>query len=122
MLACPSRSLTTLIVVPGRPNKAEDGMSPCASVRLIGGAMVVALPAPAAVGYIHVPPMTLQKMCKTSTHIRVLSVKKYDREKRSIVFEVVENLKGQNQRPMSFRHALRTGAEGFKPILDWVGD
>jgi hypothetical protein len=96
-------------------------MSARITVRLVGAALVLALAAPVAVGYIHFPPMTLQKMCKTATHIRVLSVKKYDRKKGVIVFEVVKDLKGQNPRITTFRHAVRTDAEGVKPILDWVG-
>jgi hypothetical protein len=92
------------------------------TIRLVGVALVMALAASVAVGHIHFPPMTLQKLCKAATHIRLLSVKKYDKKRGIIVFAVVENLKGQNPRIPSFRHAIRTDADGVKPILDWVGD
>ena len=106
----------------GRRNEAEDDMSARPSARLAGVVLGLALAAAAAPGYIHFPPMTLQKMCKTSTHIRVLKVKKHDKEKGVIVFEVVENLKGKNPRITSFRHAVRADAGGVKPVLDWVGN
>jgi hypothetical protein len=89
---------------------------------LIGIVLAMTVVVPGAVGYIHFPPMTLQKMCKTSTHIRVLSIKKHDKEKGVLLFEVVETLKGPQSRTRSFKHALRTDAEGVKPILDWVED
>src|SRR5437868_12479754 len=90
--------------------------------RLACIALVLIVVAPGAVGYIHFPPMTLQKMCKTSTHVRVLSVKKYDKEKGVFLFEEVETLKGEKSQVKSFKHVLRTEAEGVKPILDWVGN
>jgi hypothetical protein len=75
-----------------------------------------------ALGYIHFPPMTLPKMCKHSTLIRVLSVKKFDREKGVVIFEVAETLKGKNPSIKSFKHALRPEVKGVKPVLDWLGD
>jgi hypothetical protein len=92
------------------------------TIRLIGVALLLALAASSTVGYIHFPPTTLPKMCKVATHIRVLSVKKFDKEKRIILFEVVETLKGENKRITSFRHVLRADAERVKPIRDWVGE
>jgi hypothetical protein len=92
------------------------------AVRLVGVALVMTLAAPAAVGYIHFPPATLPKLCKTSTFVRVLSVKKFDKEKGILVFDVVETLKGEKSAITSFRHNLRADADGVKPILDWVGD
>src|SRR5262249_18114866 len=97
-------------------------MSARVAVRLAGVVLVLALAAPAAFGYIHFPPMTLPKMCKTSTFVRVLTVKKFDKDKGIVVFEVVETLKGEKSAIKSFRHTLRADAEGVKPILDWVGD
>jgi hypothetical protein len=96
-------------------------MSARITVRLVGVALVLALGAPVALGYIHFPPMTLQKMCMTSTHVRVLSVKKYDRKKGIVLFELVKNLKGPALGP-TFRHVVRTDAAGVRPILDWLGD
>jgi hypothetical protein len=92
------------------------------TTRLVGAALVMALAAPAAVGYIHFPPMSLPKMCKISTHIRVLTLKKHDKEKGILLFEVVEDLKGKKSIVKSFRHAVRPDAAGIKPILDWLGD
>jgi hypothetical protein len=53
---------------------------PCVGTVL--GMTVMASP---SVGYIHFPPATMQKMCKQSTTIRVLAVKKHDKEKGVIV-------------------------------------
>jgi hypothetical protein len=89
---------------------------------LAGAALVMAVIAPTAVGYIHFPPPTLQKMCKTSTHIRVLRLKEHNKDKRALIFEVVENLKGEKSGIKSFKHAIRKDAEGGKPILDWAQD
>jgi len=97
-------------------------MSTRVIVRLLGVALVMALAASSSVGYIHFPPMTMQKMCKQSTNIRVLGVKKHNKEKGVVVYEVVETLKGENPRGMSFKHAIRKDADGVKPIFDWVGD
>jgi hypothetical protein len=64
----------------------------------------------------------MQRMCKESTNIRVLAVKKYDKEGGVVVFELVETLKGHNPKGTSFRHALRKDFDGAGPIFDWVGD
>jgi hypothetical protein len=50
------------------------------------GAVLVALVATRAVGYIHFPPMTLPKMCQESHHIRALKVEKFDKQKGVVVF------------------------------------
>ena len=93
-----------------------------APLRFAGGLLAVGLAAPPAAGYIHFPPTTMPKMCKTSTHIRVLTVKKHDKEKGVIVYEVKETLKGKNPPCRSYKHAIPADAAGTKPILDWVGD
>jgi hypothetical protein len=95
-------------------------MSTRVAVRLLGVALAVALAAPAAVGYIHFPPMTLQKMCKDSQQIRVLKVAKHDKEKGVIVFEVADSPKGGKSQITSFKHVIRADAAGTKPILDWA--
>jgi hypothetical protein len=100
----------------------ENAVSISRKSRLVGVVLVMAVLVPVAVAYIHFPPMTLQKMCKTSTHVRVLSVKKYDKEKGVILFDDVETLKGEKSQIKSFKHVIRTDAEGVKPILDWVGN
>src|SRR5262249_43327919 len=46
--------------------------------------------------------------------------KKHDKEKGLVVYELLETLKGQNPKGMSFRHAIRKGFDGAKPIWDWV--
>src|SRR5206468_1735581 len=91
-------------------------------VRLVGVTLVMALLAPVADGYIHFPPMKLPELCKRSTCIRLLKIKKYDKEKGIFVFEVVELLKGEKPAIKSFRHVIRKDAVGVQPILDWVGD
>jgi hypothetical protein len=91
-------------------------------VRLVGVALVMAIAASSSDGYIHFPPMTMQKMCKQSTNIRLLSVKKHDKEKGVVVYQVVETLKGKNSKEMSFKHAIGKDADGVKPIFDWVED
>lgn len=90
------------------------------TVRLVGIGLALAAGASTAVGYINYAPVTLQTMCKDSTNIRLLSIKKFDREKGTIEFEIVETLKGAKQEVKSCRHALRTDAVGVKPILDWA--
>jgi len=101
--------------------ESEEPVSRSAPGRLLGVVLAMALVVPGAIAYIHFPPMTLPKMCKTSTHIRVLGVKKYDKEKGVVLFDVVETLKGDKSQVTSFKHALRTDAAGVKPILDWLG-
>src|SRR5262245_40441353 len=91
-------------------------------LRVAGVVLVMALAVSSSVGYIHFPPPTMQKMCKESTNIRVLAVKKHDKEKGVVIYEVVETLKGQNPKGMSFRHAIRKDFDGAKPIFDWIGD
>jgi hypothetical protein len=97
-------------------------MSKCVAIRIFGVALTMALVAPFAIGYILNPPMTLQKMCMMSHHIRVLKVEKHNKEKGVIVFEVTESLQGQDSQITSFKHVIRTEAAGVKPILEWVGD
>jgi hypothetical protein len=88
----------------------------------VGIVLVMALVASPSVGYIHFPPSTMPKMCRQSTNIRVLAVRKHDKAKGLIVYEVTETLKGANPKGMSFRHALGKVAARAKPIFDWVGD
>ena len=98
-------------------------MATRSTVRVAGVVLGMTLAASVGVAYIHFPPLTLPKMCHTATHIRVLGVKKFDKEKGVIVFDVVDSLKGrQNTRIKSFRHTVRTDQGGIKPILDWVAD
>src|SRR5262245_5684970 len=91
----------------------------CQLVVVVGVGALFATPAG---GYIHFPPPTMQKMSKQSTNIRVLTVKKHDKEKGVIVYEVAETLKGKNPEWMSFKHAIPKETAGTKPIFDWVED
>jgi hypothetical protein len=59
---------------------------------------------------------------KQSTNIRVLAVKKHDKKKGIVVYELAETLKGENAKGMSFRHTIRNDLSGTKPIFDLVGD
>lgn len=86
----------------------------------LAGAVTAVVAAPAA-GYIHFPPPTLPKMCQQSIAIRVLTVKKHDKDRGVIVYEAAETLKGKAPDGMSFKHALGRD-KGTKPILDWVAD
>ena len=88
-----------------------------AVVAVVTMAVAVVLAAPAAVGYIHITPMTIPKMCKESHQIRVLSVKKHSKEKGVILFEVAETLSGKDPKITSFKHVIRTDADGVKPIV-----
>ena len=94
---------------------------------IVGVVLATALAVPPSAGYIHFPPPTMQKVCQISSNIRVLAVSKHDKEKGVIVYEVIETLKGENPKGMSFKHAIRMDAirkdaDGAKPIFDWVGD
>jgi hypothetical protein len=91
-------------------------------LRIGGGVLAMVFAASPSAGYIHFPPTTMPKMCKTSTNIRLLEVKKHDKEKGVIVYDVVETLKGQNPKWMSFKHAIGEQTAGTKPIHEWVGD
>lgn len=82
--------------------------------------VVVSVMASFAVAYIHFPPMTLQKMCKESHHIRVLKVEKFDKDKGVVVFGNAESLQKQIVAIPTFKHIIRTDAEGTKPILEWL--
>jgi hypothetical protein len=81
--------------------------------------VVVVLSTPAG-GYIHFPPLTMPKMCQQSTAIRVLKVKKYDKEKGVIVYEVADTLKGKAPDGTSFKHAIGKETKATKPMFDWV--
>lgn len=91
-------------------------------IRLASVSLVLGLTAPAAVGYIHFPPMTLPKMCQKSHHIRVLKVEKFDKDKGVIVFGVADTLKGEKSQFTSFRHVVRPDTAGTKQVLDWAGN
>jgi hypothetical protein len=101
-------------------SETESPMNSRIVFRVAGIAMIFMLVASPSPAYIHFPPMTMPKMCKDSMSIRVLGVTRFDREKGVVVYEVLEQLKGQKPRNMSFRHVIRKDADGVKPILDWV--
>jgi hypothetical protein len=84
------------------------------------GALAMTMLAPQALAYIHFPPMTRKEMCATSHQIRVLKIDKFDKEKGVVIFELAESFKKQETSITSFKHVIRTDAEGTKPILDWM--
>ncbi|MBP3953861.1 hypothetical protein J8F10_00915 [Gemmata sp. G18] len=90
--------------------------------RLTGAALIVGVTASVVSGYIHFPPMTLQKMCKDSHYVRALKVIKRDKDKGVIVFEAAESLKGEKSQIATFKHVMRSDAEGAKSILNWAED
>jgi hypothetical protein len=91
-------------------------------LKVTGLGLVTAIIAAPALGYIHFPPTTMPKMCEQSRTIRVLTVKKHDKEKGVIVFEATESLKGKTPHGTSFKHVIGKENKGIKPIFDWVAD
>ena len=73
---------------------------------------------PAAGGYIHFPPPTLQKMCGTSTAARVLKVERVSPDGDVVVFGVEEVLKAARADCEPRKHVLRGDAAGLQPIRD----
>jgi hypothetical protein len=57
--------------------------------------LAVAAAASPAAGYIHFPPADLPGLCRQSHPVRVLTVRKFDREKGVLVFEATETLTGR---------------------------
>jgi hypothetical protein len=64
----------------------------------------------------------MPKMCEQSRAIRVLTVKKYDKERGVIVFEAAETLKGKTPAGATFKHVIGKEDKATKPIFDWVAD
>jgi hypothetical protein len=62
------------------------------------------------------------KMCEQSRAIRVLTVKKHDKEKGVILFEATESLKGKTPHGTTFEHVIGKENKGTKPVFDWVAD
>ncbi len=87
-----------------------------------GVVLVLVVVVTPAGGYIHFPPPTMPKMCQQSTAIRVLTVKRHDKAKGVIIYEVAETLKGKAPAGRSFRHALGKESKATKPIFDWVAE
>src|SRR5262245_149035 len=97
-------------------------MSNWRPLQCIGSAMVMMVVASSAAGYIHFPPTTMPKMCKQSTYIRVLSIKKYDAAKGVILYELAETLKGTSRKRTTFKHVIGKQTKETQPIFDWVAD
>lgn len=93
-----------------------------AATRFIAAFALTAIVASPAAAYIHFPPTTMPNMCKQSTAVRVLQVKKHDKEKGVIVYELVETLKGDKPKEDTFKHVIPKDASGTKAIFDWVAD
>lgn len=60
-----------------------------------------ALATSAAVAFIHIPPMTLPKMCKESHHIRALKIETFDKEK------VVSSSRARERSRMGIRRSFK---------------
>jgi hypothetical protein len=90
--------------------------------RWLGGAALLLAAASVGFAYIHFPPMTLWKMCKTSHHVRVLKIDQASKERGVILFEAGEALKGDNSKLVLTKHVVRTDTEGAKPVFDWIGE
>ena len=73
-------------------------------------------------GYIHFPPPTMPKLCEQSRAVRVLTVKKHDKEKGVILFEATETLKGKTPDGTTFKHVIGKYDKAKKPIFDWMAD
>jgi hypothetical protein len=97
-------------------------MSLDTAFRLLIGSVVALITPAVAAAYIHFPPTTLQKMCRDAHQIRLMKVKKFDKDKGVIVYEVAESLKGEKSKVTSYQHVIRAEAGGAKSILDWVAD
>lgn len=97
-------------------------MRPRFLMKLAGVALMAAIVARTAVAYIHFPPTTLPKLCEQSRAIRVLTVKKYNKEKGVILFEATETLKGKTPDGTTFKQVIGQEDKGTKPIFDWVAD
>src|SRR5437868_4994706 len=80
-----------------------------------GVMLVIAVVAAPAAGYIHFPPTTMPKLCEQSKAIRVLTVKKHNKEKGVIVFEATEILKGTTPGGTTFKHLIGKEDKGTKP-------
>lgn len=88
-----------------------------------GIAILLASVVSPAGAYIHFPPPTMTKMCQISSNIRVLTVKKFSKEKGVVIYDVVDTLKSKNPiKGMSFKHSIPTDTKGAKPIFDWLAD
>jgi hypothetical protein len=89
---------------------------------IVGVVLATALAVPPSAGYIHFPPPTLRKVCQISSDIRVLAVRKHDKEKGVIVYDLVETLKGKGTKGTSFKHVIGKGVAGAKTIFEWAAD
>ena len=96
--------------------------------------VIAAVSMQGASAYMEYPPTTMAKLCK-SPRIRLLKVAKFDKEKGVVIFEMVENLNGKDDKVKSamaeyipdgddkvksFRQAIPVDGVGVKPIRDWV--
>ena len=96
--------------------------------------VIAAVSMQGASAYMEYPPTTMAKLCK-SPRIRLLKVAKFDKEKGVVIFELVGNLNGKDDKVKStlaeyipdgddkvksFRQAIPVDGAGVKPILDWV--
>ena len=97
-------------------------MRVCLLASLMGVVLLTVILVAPADAYIHFPPTTMAKMCEMSRAIRVLTVKKHDKDKGVIVYEAAETFKGKTPEGAQFKHSIGKETKDTKPIYDWVGD
>ncbi|HEX4612914.1 MAG TPA: hypothetical protein VH092_32275 [Urbifossiella sp.] len=71
---------------------------------------------PAAGGYIHFPPPTLEKMCAISRQIRAIKVERVSPDGEVVLFEPEESLKGEKALCEFRKHVLRGDPAATKPF------
>lgn len=91
-------------------------MTPLPIRRAAFAAVAACVLVPAAGGYIHFPPPTLEKMCNTSRQVRALTVERVSPDGEVVVFAVEEELKGTKAVCEPGKHVLR--GDGAKPVRD----
>jgi hypothetical protein len=91
-------------------------VTPPAIRRAALAAVVACVFVPAAGGYIHFPPPTLEKMCKISRQIRALKVERVSPDGEVVLFAVEEELKGTKAVCAPGKHLLH--GDGAKPVRD----
>jgi hypothetical protein len=74
---------------------------------------------PPVQGYIGGPPATLGMMCWWSTHVMVVRLEKFDREKGVLLFRKVQDLKGRWPTDQ-IRHAVPATLPDRAHILQWA--
>src|SRR5688572_26763489 len=110
----------SLLLLTGRGRRAKrEGEPPMRSVTAVY--VAVGLLAPACLAYVEVP-YTLGRTCQESTNILLVEVTRVNKEKGTVVFKKLKDLKGQHPGD-EIKHNI--GKRGFHPrewqtILAWA--